>query len=97
MVYILNSSNLLKEMTILLLDPVLYPLSVCFYLLLCWISGASNTNNDDTQVKLSIETLEELDWVLEQLESMQTHRSVSDMASSKVGYCCCVFFVTITL
>ena len=40
---------------------------------------------DDGQVKLSIETLEELDWCLEQLETMQTHRSVSDMASSKVG------------
>ena len=39
---------------------------------------------DDGQVKLSIETLEELDWCLEQLETMQTHRSVSDMASSKV-------------
>ena len=40
---------------------------------------------DDNQIKLSIETLEELDWCLEQLETMQTHRSVSDMASSKVS------------
>ena len=31
-----------------------------------------------------METLEELDWCLDQLETMQTHRSVSDMASSKV-------------
>ena len=30
------------------------------------------------------ETLEELDWCLDQLETIQTHRSVSDMASSKV-------------
>jgi Flp pilus assembly protein TadB len=37
-------------------------------------------------VKLSVETLEELDWCLDQLESMQTHRSVADMASSKVRY-----------
>merc|ERR1711936_219494 len=29
------------------------------------------------------ETLEELDWCLDQLETIQTHRSVSDMASSK--------------
>ena len=43
------------------------------------------TSTDDSTVKLSIETLEELDWCLEQLETMQTHRSVSDMASSKVG------------
>ncbi len=31
-----------------------------------------------------METLEELDWCLDQLETMQTHRSVSDMASNKV-------------
>ena len=31
-----------------------------------------------------METLEELDWCLDQLESMQTHRSVSDMASNNV-------------
>ncbi|XP_071743051.1 3',5'-cyclic-AMP phosphodiesterase 4C isoform X2 [Lepeophtheirus salmonis] len=38
---------------------------------------------DDGMVKMSIETLEELDWCLDQLETIQTHRSVSDMASSK--------------
>jgi len=32
---------------------------------------------------MSLETLEELDWCLDQLETIQTHRSVSDMASSK--------------
>lgn len=31
------------------------------------------------------ETLEELDWCLEQLEAIQIHRSVSEMASSKVS------------
>ncbi len=36
-------------------------------------------------MRLSIETLEELDWCLDQLETIQTHRSVSDMASSKVS------------
>ncbi|VDP02495.1 unnamed protein product, partial [Soboliphyme baturini] len=30
-----------------------------------------------------LEIVEELDWCLEQLETIQTHRSVSDMASSK--------------
>lgn len=35
---------------------------------------------------MSIETIEELDWCLDQLETIQTHRSVSDMASSKVRY-----------
>lgn len=28
--------------------------------------------------------MEELDWCLDQLETIQTHRSVSDMASLKV-------------
>ncbi|XP_076439876.1 3',5'-cyclic-AMP phosphodiesterase 4C-like isoform X2 [Babylonia areolata] len=38
---------------------------------------------DESYMKLAIETLEELDWCMEQLETIQTHRSVSDMASSK--------------
>lgn len=35
--------------------------------------------------KAANDTLDELDWCLEQLETMQTHRSVADMASSKVS------------
>ncbi|XP_043200847.1 cAMP-specific 3',5'-cyclic phosphodiesterase 4C-like isoform X1 [Amphibalanus amphitrite] len=38
---------------------------------------------DEGFVRLSTETLEELDWCLDQLETVQTHRSVSDMATSK--------------
>ncbi|XP_071743060.1 3',5'-cyclic-AMP phosphodiesterase 4C isoform X3 [Lepeophtheirus salmonis] len=38
---------------------------------------------DENYVRISIETLEELDWCLDQLETIQTHRSVSDMATSK--------------
>lgn len=38
---------------------------------------------DDAYMKLAIETMEELDWCLDQLETIQTHRSVSDMASLK--------------
>uniref|UniRef100_A0A3Q2XSU5 3',5'-cyclic-AMP phosphodiesterase n=1 Tax=Hippocampus comes TaxID=109280 RepID=A0A3Q2XSU5_HIPCM len=34
--------------------------------------------------KLAMETTEELDWCLDQLETIQTYRSVSDMASTKV-------------
>jgi cAMP-specific phosphodiesterase 4 len=46
-----------------------------------------NLPTDESHVvKLSVETLEELDWCLDQLESMQTHRSVADMASSKVRH-----------
>ena len=40
---------------------------------------------DENYVRRAGETLEELDWCLDQLETIQTHRSVSDMASSKVG------------
>lgn len=40
---------------------------------------------EDAQQKLSLETLEELDWCLEQLETLQTRHSVGEMASNKVG------------
>lgn len=46
----------------------------------CWSSVS-----DEAYMKLAMETLEELDWCMEQLETIQTHRSVSDMASSKVS------------
>jgi Phosphodiesterase 4 upstream conserved regions (UCR) len=36
-------------------------------------------------IKMMVETLEELEWCLEQLETIQTHKSVSDMATSKVS------------
>ena len=39
---------------------------------------------DDSYQKLAMETMEELDWCLDQLETIQTYRSVSDMASNKV-------------
>ncbi|CAF2577695.1 unnamed protein product [Rotaria sp. Silwood2] len=38
---------------------------------------------DDSSLSQAISTLEELDWCLEQLETMQTHKSVSDLASLK--------------
>ena len=40
---------------------------------------------DESYQKLAMETMEELDWCLDQLETIQTYRSVSDMASTKVG------------
>ena len=45
--------------------------------------------SDDTYMRTAMETLEELDWCLDQLETMQTHRSVSDMASNKVSRILC--------
>ncbi|XP_055587772.1 cAMP-specific 3',5'-cyclic phosphodiesterase isoform X6 [Uranotaenia lowii] len=38
---------------------------------------------DESYSKLASETMDELDWCLDQLETVQTHRSVSDMASLK--------------
>ena len=48
--------------------------------------GANFRFPDENYVRRAGETLEELDWCLDQLETIQTHRSVSDMASSKVGH-----------
>ncbi|XP_057258360.1 cAMP-specific 3',5'-cyclic phosphodiesterase 4A-like, partial [Pezoporus wallicus] len=39
--------------------------------------------SEETSQQLARETLEELDWCLEQLENLQTHRAVSEMASNK--------------
>lgn len=39
---------------------------------------------EDTGRKLALETLDELDWCLEQLETLQTRHSVGEMASNKV-------------
>ncbi|KAM9848263.1 3',5'-cyclic-AMP phosphodiesterase 4C-like isoform 2-T2 [Aulostomus maculatus] len=38
---------------------------------------------EDSYQKLAVETLEELDWCLDQLETLQTRHSVSEMASNK--------------
>ncbi|TKS74278.1 cAMP-specific 3',5'-cyclic phosphodiesterase 4B [Collichthys lucidus] len=40
---------------------------------------------DEAYQKLAMETMEELDWCLDQLETIQTYRSVSDMASNKTN------------
>ncbi|XP_054709802.1 cAMP-specific 3',5'-cyclic phosphodiesterase, isoforms N/G-like [Uloborus diversus] len=47
-------------------------------------SASSNKPlSDEDYTKLAGETLVELDWCLDQLENIHTHRSVGDMASSK--------------
>uniref|UniRef100_A0A8D8BKL4 Phosphodiesterase n=1 Tax=Culex pipiens TaxID=7175 RepID=A0A8D8BKL4_CULPI len=43
----------------------------------------AHTPGDESYVKLALDTVDELDWCLDQLETVQTHRSVSDMASLK--------------
>lgn len=43
---------------------------------------------DEQYLRLAGDTMEELEWCLDQLETIQTHRSVSDMASLKVGLIC---------
>ncbi|XP_071148342.1 3',5'-cyclic-AMP phosphodiesterase 4C-like isoform X4 [Mytilus edulis] len=53
------------------------------------IHGRGSTGQENNKVpdekysQMALDTLEELDWCLDQLETIQTHRSVSDMASSK--------------
>ncbi|XP_056257689.1 cAMP-specific 3',5'-cyclic phosphodiesterase 4B isoform X5 [Seriola aureovittata] len=42
-----------------------------------------NCKSKETYQQMARETLEELDWCLDQLETIQTHRSVSEMASNK--------------
>uniref|UniRef100_A0A8C5HRG7 Phosphodiesterase n=1 Tax=Gouania willdenowi TaxID=441366 RepID=A0A8C5HRG7_GOUWI len=42
-----------------------------------------HTKQSGAYQKLAMETMEELDWCLDQLETIQTYRSVSDMASTK--------------
>ena len=39
---------------------------------------------DEQRHQLAVETLEDLEWCLEQLETTQTDRSVSDLATNKV-------------
>ncbi|MEQ2168090.1 cAMP-specific 3',5'-cyclic phosphodiesterase 4D [Goodea atripinnis] len=43
------------------------------------------TLSDQQYQQLALDTLEELDWCLDQLETIQTHRSVSEMASNKTS------------
>lgn len=50
-----------------------------------WVTSLDTRFSEETCQQLARETLEELDWCLEQLETMQTYRSVSEMASHKVG------------
>jgi len=40
---------------------------------------------DETTKELAVDILNDLDWCLDQLESMQTHRSVSNMTTNKVS------------
>ena len=49
------------------------------------VSLCAGCLTDEAYQKLAMETMEELDWCLDQLETIQTYRSVSDMASNKVG------------
>ncbi|XP_029356509.1 cAMP-specific 3',5'-cyclic phosphodiesterase 4C-like isoform X2 [Echeneis naucrates] len=46
-------------------------------------STMGKTAHSESEQKLAMETLEELDWCLDQLETLQTRHSVSEMASNK--------------
>ncbi|KAJ3598892.1 hypothetical protein NHX12_032855 [Muraenolepis orangiensis] len=65
---------------------------ISVHLIVCIVSNPhvnalllQETNQDEAYQKMAVETMEELDWCLDQLETIQTYRSVSDMASNKVG------------
>lgn len=45
-----------------------------------------SSGTEEPHQQLAIETLDELDWCLEQLETLKTRHSVSEMASNKVLY-----------
>uniref|UniRef100_A0A8C5A3R7 Phosphodiesterase n=1 Tax=Gadus morhua TaxID=8049 RepID=A0A8C5A3R7_GADMO len=49
----------------------------------CVVLTACLSLTDEAYQKMAVETMEELDWCLDQLETIQTYRSVSDMASNK--------------
>lgn len=49
-------------------------------------AGIQLNQGDEAYTRLATDTIEELDWCLDQLETIQTHRSVSDMASLKVSF-----------
>lgn len=56
-------------------------------LALGWIGSdrqVSRVRADPAAAEQAVEVLEDLDWCLEQLEAVQTHRSLSELASSKV-------------
>jgi hypothetical protein len=45
----------------------------------------ANSKDDHNRAKTPVEILEELDWCLIQLENMQSYKTISDIASTKVG------------
>ncbi|XP_006885946.1 PREDICTED: cAMP-specific 3',5'-cyclic phosphodiesterase 4C isoform X2 [Elephantulus edwardii] len=47
------------------------------------VASSELTPPQDSGQKLALETLEELDWCLDQLETLQTRHSVGEMASNK--------------
>uniref|UniRef100_A0A673GBC0 Phosphodiesterase n=1 Tax=Sinocyclocheilus rhinocerous TaxID=307959 RepID=A0A673GBC0_9TELE len=62
-------------------DLIVTPFAQVHFALAFWI-GKLRPKYESYQ-KLAVETMEELDWCLDQLETIQTYRSVSDMASNK--------------
>ena len=41
---------------------------------------------DDDPVNLATQTMDELDWCIKQLENMQSCKTISDLASTKVSW-----------
>lgn len=58
----------------------LLPDEIYIYVCVCMC----DIHTEEPHQQLAIETLDELDWCLEQLETLKTRHSVSEMASNKV-------------
>ena len=52
--------------------------------IMCLNVRTDAVNADEQRQQLVVETLEDLEWCLDQLETTQTDRSVSDLATNKV-------------
>ena len=61
-------------------------MSTGVYVLRNYCAATATAEEEPSSSKMMMETLEELEWCLEQLETIQTHKSVSDMATSKVRF-----------
>ena len=76
---LLNIKDVLSVMMLLILMHE-YKHITADFLTCVWSVGVP----EEPYQKLAVETLEELDWCLDQLETLQTRHSVSEMASNKV-------------
>uniref|UniRef100_A0A8C4HXB2 Phosphodiesterase n=2 Tax=Dicentrarchus labrax TaxID=13489 RepID=A0A8C4HXB2_DICLA len=84
----INSEGHAEDMIVTPFAQVCFPCApclaeFCWCVCVCVCVCVSVYFPEETYQQMARETLEELDWCLDQLETIQTHRSVSEMASNK--------------